>query len=321
MALSLRRLPNAMRLATFMLVVSAGGTVASVRSARAQVHETMRQLARQLMPYAEQGVMQAPRRVHLNGETMLLSVGTARDSVPAVLDWYERQCAGRAGQLSEALHGQVRQGAEGLDVAAFNAQWTGSGRVTQAMEVLRAGDEAEGYVACIDTGSTARVSGDELLARARRLLDTGNLAHLGGIRYAYVTRGSAGTRIITFATEGRFNILRMFPESGDAPGEDVGDLARFPQMRRILSAYEDGDQNGLGIYTVRAPIADVRGFYRREMVRRGWQLLDLPTDRRLPAEVEAHRATTQAFSRAEGMMYLVFDHDDGLTSMMALVAR
>ena len=321
MALSFKRLPNATRLAAFMLVASLGGAVVSVRAARAQVHEGMRRLARQLMPYAEQGVMQSPRRVRLNGETLLLSVGTARDGVPAVLDWYERQCAARAGQLSEGVHDRVRRGIDALDAADFNAQWTGGGRATQAMEVLRAGDEQEGYVACIDTGSTERLTGEALLARARRMLDTGDLAHLGGLRYAYVTRGSAGTRIVTFATEGRFNLLRMFPAEGDAPGEDIATLARYPQMRRIVSASEEGDANGLGIYTVRAPMADVKGFYRREMTRRGWQALDLPTDRPLPPEVTAQRDRTQAFSRNEGMLYLVFDHAEGLTSMMALSAR
>ena len=60
------------------IFVMAGALVTSlvaVRQARAQVHEGMRRLARQLMPYAEQGVIESPRRVVVNGESMYLATG------------------------------------------------------------------------------------------------------------------------------------------------------------------------------------------------------------------------------------------------------
>ncbi|MBL8600844.1 MAG: hypothetical protein JNK72_02875 [Myxococcales bacterium] len=317
-----RRLgPKVRRLAAFVCCASLIGSVVSVRAARAQVNEGMRHLARQLMPYAENAVMETPRRVQLNGQTLLLSVGTTHDSVGAVLDWYERRCAARSGHLSEGMRQAIQTHASPLELASFNAMWANSGRRTQALEVLREGNDEEGYLACVDTGSEAALGVDAFVARAQRFVDTGDLSHLGGLRYAYVSRGPTGTRIVTFATEGQFNLLGMFPERGDAPGEDVANLARFPEMRRIISASEARDGNGLGVYTVRAPVAEVRDFYRRTMVTRGWQLLDLPRDRRLPAEVEAHRAQTQAFARNDAMLYLVFDQSEGLTSMMALASN
>lgn len=316
-----RQWPKVRRLAAFVCAASLIGTVVSVRAARAQVHEGMRHLARQLMPYAEGAVMEAPRRVELNGQSLLLSVGTTQDGVPAVLDWYERQCARRSGHLTETMRQQLSERSTPMEVAAFNAAWLASGQQSRAAEVLREGDEQEGYLACIDTGSEASVTSDEYLRRVRQFLDTGDLAHIGGLRYAYVTRGSTGTRIVTFATDGHFNLLGMFPAAGDAPGSDVPTLARYPNMRRIISASEERDANTLGVYTVRAPMSDVRDFYRRTMVTRGWQLLDLPRDRRLPADVEAHRDHTQAFIRQDGTLYLVFDQAEGLTSMMALSSR
>ena len=59
----IRHLPQLTRLGAFMVTGMLVTAVVSVRSARAQVNEGLRHLARQLMPYAEQGVMESPRRV------------------------------------------------------------------------------------------------------------------------------------------------------------------------------------------------------------------------------------------------------------------
>jgi hypothetical protein len=124
--------------------------------------------------------------------------------------------------------------------------------------------------------------------------------------------------VVSVATDGRFDLLRMFPERGDAPGNDVAGLARFPGMRRVLSAQEEGVANVLGMYSVRAPLAQVRQWYRSNLPGNGWTLADLPRDRRLPAEIEAHRETTAIFERGQSQLYLVFDERDGVTSMMSI---
>ncbi len=95
----IRHLPHATRLAAFIAVGLGATSLVAIRQARAQVHEGMRHLARQLMPYAEQGVIEAPRRVEINGESMYLAMGTTRDSVSAALDYYESWCDRRAGHV------------------------------------------------------------------------------------------------------------------------------------------------------------------------------------------------------------------------------
>ena len=121
------------------------------------------------------------------------------------------------------------------------------------------------------------------------------------------------------ATEGRFNLLGMFPAAGDAPGQDAPHLARYPGMRRVVSAYEDGQPNGLGMYTVAAPMATVRDWYRGEMGRHGWQPAAMPPN---APQAAATAERTLAFSRGDSAtMLLVFEHAEGTTSMMSLLAQ
>ncbi len=307
-----RHLPHATRLAAFVVTGLAVTSVVAVRQARAQMHEGMRHLARQLMPYAEQGVIEAPRRVEINGESLYLAMGTTHDSVAAALDYYESWCDRRAGHVTESI--------AQADGSAFGPLWSQGGRLGPRLEAVREGDDAEGYVICVDVGDR-RLTGSELSQRLRAVVDTGDLSRWGNLRYAYAQRASTGTRIITVATDGPFNLLRMFPAEGDAPGHDAPGLARYPGMRRVLSAHEDGHPNGLGMYTARAPVADVRAWYQTAMARQGWTLSDVPRDARLPASAAAHRDRSLTFSRGnDATMVLVFDHADGVTSMMSLVA-
>lgn len=314
-----RHLPHLTRLGAFVASALLVTAAVSVRSARAQIREGMSSLARQLMPYAEAGVMEAPRRVHINGETLYLSMGTTRDNVSTVLDWYEARCNASAGQMTDSLRRELQR-APALDAAAFNEMWRRDGRTGRSLETLREGDADGGYVACIDVGN-ARLTPAEVLRRARAVMNTGDLSQWGNFRYAYVSRGTTGTKILTVSSDGRFNLLRMFPNQGDAPGADIPTLARYPGMRRILSGDEEGYPNKLGIHTVRAPIADVRAFYQRTMPTRGWSVMEYPRNRPLPPEVAERRDRMAAFSRGDDILFLVFDQSGGVTSMMSLLSR
>lgn len=233
----LRLLPHTFRLGTFVLTGALVASVASVRSARAHMNDGMQQLARQLMPYAEQGVMEAPRRVEINGESVYLSMGTTHNSVESVMDYYEARCQRNAGHITEQIVAAAQRtpGAQALDQATFNSLWVTQGRRAANLETYRVQDEHGGYVACMDVGN-ARLDGAEILRRVRAAIDTGDLLRFGNMRYAYVSHGTSGTRILTVATEGQFNLFRMFPSQGDAPGTDIPTLARYPGMRRVLCA-------------------------------------------------------------------------------------
>jgi hypothetical protein len=302
-----------MRLAGFIAVGLGVTSLLAARQARAQVHEGMRRLARQIMPYAEQGVMEAPRRVEINGESVYLSMGTAHDNVSAVLDYYQRWCEQRSGHVADVVRAQSPEG--------IRQVWEHANFAGRSFETWRSGDDHEGYVACVDVGEGQRLSGSEFTRRIQAVVNTGDLSNWGNLRYAYVTRGTTGTRILTVATDGKFQVLTMFPTEGDAPGSDAPGLARYPGMRRVLSAHEDTQPNSLGMYTVRAPIGDVKSWYGQEMARRGWTPAAIPNDRRLPADVIASGQRALTFARGnDAMMVLVFDHTEGVTSMMSLQA-
>ncbi len=309
----IRVLPQLTRLAAFLCTVMVVTAMVSVRAARAQVNEGLRHLARQLMPYAEEGVIESPRRVVINGESLYLAMGSTRDSVEAVLDFYESRCARTSGHLAES--------ARSLEAAPFNRLWTPGSRRAGSVETVRFSDATGGYVACLDVGEATHLTPETVLQRAEAVFASGDLSRYGDLRYAYVTHGTTGTRILTVATQGPFHVLRLFPEHGDAPGADVPGLARYAGMRRVISAYEDGAPNKLGVYTVDAPMPQVRAFYQREMTARGWTALDLPRDRALPPEIEARRGRLAAFEKAGETLLLVFDQAGDTTSMMSLVAR
>jgi hypothetical protein len=315
-----RHLPHTLRLGAFVLTAGLVGTLLSARKARADMHEGMRQLARQLMPYAQEGVMESPRRVQLNGESLYLAMGTTQSSPETVLDYYERFCNERAGRLTEQLRegAQAAGAGDALHQAAFNQLWNAPGRRSGAVETVRDQDsDGGGYVACLDVGP-GRLPGPELVRRIERMTTTGDLSELGHMRYAYVTRGTTGTRILTVATDGRFNLFRMFPQQGDAPGEDLPGLPRYPGMTRRLSAREVGFDYGLGMYAVRRGRDEVRGWYRSTLLAQGWTALDLPRDRRLSPELERHRGEMLTVPRGEATLLLVFDEREGTTTMMSL---
>ncbi len=312
-----RHLPHTMRLAGFVLCGAMVTAVVSARHARAQAHEGMRRLARQLMPYAEQGAIEAPRRVHINGESVYLATGVTQDSVAAVLDYYEARCERTGGHLSDTLSPAQR---EALARAGHGQVWGHAGRLGPRVESFREGNDDEGYVVCIDVGEQ-RLTLEDLTRRLQEVTTTGDLSRWGNLRYAYVSRRPTGTRVLTVATEGRFNLQGMLPAQGDAPGQDVPGLARYPGMRRVVSAWEESQPNALGVYTVTAAPGDVRAWYRREMSRAGWTLTEMPRDGRIPARAEAARDRSLVFSRNDdATLVLVFEQSGGDTSMMSLLA-
>jgi hypothetical protein len=91
------------------------------------------------------------------------------------------------------------------------------------------------------------------------------------LRYAYVEREQAGSSVLQMWSEQPLRPVEMFPESGDAPGRDLGGIPRPPGARRLLSAAELDQPYGVAIYAgTKAPPREVAEFYRQSL--RGWQL-------------------------------------------------
>ncbi len=64
--------------------------------------------------------------------------------------------------------------------------------------------------------------------------------------------------------------------TGDVQGQDVMDIPRYPDARRIeylRTRFRDVTQIGVA-YLADAPVDDVRAFYRSQLGRHGWNVVD-----------------------------------------------
>ena len=116
-------------------------------------------------------------------------MGTTRDGVDAVLDYYEARCARSSGHLSESLRT--------LDHADFNQRWTPGSRRAASVETVRFGDADGGYVACLDVGET-RLDPQEILRRAEAVIATCRGVSVGVARTS-ITTGALPSTICTGA--------------------------------------------------------------------------------------------------------------------------
>jgi hypothetical protein len=258
---ALRRVGQALLIALFVGVVAGGW---AYHRARAQVGESLMGLGAQMMAYADARSQDAPRDLVLNGEVIRFSSGTADRTADQVLDFFEARCASSDGGLYE----QVR--------AVHEAQPDVVSAPPERGMALREDDGARGYVACIDFGSS--IGFGELTARIDRYGESGDVSDIGEMRYVFVEQyeqdGAARTHFVTMWTTGSFNIGRMFPEEGDAPGRDIEGVGRPPGARRVLTGFERGVPYSMSVYQSREDEADLERFYRRALEREGFSFLE-----------------------------------------------
>ncbi|WP_394822994.1 hypothetical protein [Pendulispora albinea] len=91
------------------------------------------------------------------------------------------------------------------------------------------------------------------------------------VRYTLVKdAGSAGTSVFTIATESSTPFESLFPDEGDAPGDDLPGIPRPRGSRRVFSASLDGEPYGVRIYEARTALPDTVAAQDADMVAQGW---------------------------------------------------
>lgn len=263
-------LPNLMRLGMFLLAVYVAAMAVVARQVRAETNEIMMGVGAQMMTYADADVQDAPRTLFVNGQRLAFGSGHSDDhDVGEVLDFFEARCRQRDGRLVD----HVRELAQEREIAAPDTSMLDG--------TLREDSARGGYVACFDVGEE-REGVEGLLSRLTAFTNSGNLADLGGLRYVYARRtDEGGTHFLVFHTDDRLNIYEMFPATGDAPGIDAEDVPRPAHVRRLLSAYEDGDPHAVSMYTSTIrDAAELQAWYQDELPRAGWRLFE-PSDAQL----------------------------------------
>lgn len=307
-------LPRLARVGALLLVLFGGLFLFVGHRAKADIHEIMLGFGAQMMRYDGADRQGAPRQIYMNGERMLLATASTTNSLDKVLDYYEQRCMSRDGALEQELlrvTGATRPGAAPVDERLVDT-------------TIRHDTGRRGYVACLDMGADA-ISIGELTQRLTAFADTGNLGEVGHLRYVYVTDEVTTRHVVTFWTEESFNIARMLPKTGDAPGRDVDALPRPAGSRRMLSAWEDGQPQSLTVYAF-APQGEaaLEAFYRRELPRRGWRV-EVPREAsagslRRPAELDDLRVI--GAEREGRSAFLVLGEDEeGHGTLTVLTAR
>lgn len=297
-----RRAGQASLIALFVGVVAAGWVY---HRARAQVSETLMSLGEQMMHYADARTQDAPRDLVLNGETIRFSSGTAERSASEVLDFFEERCAESDGGLPEQVRALHEARPDLIDAPPDRGM------------ALREDNGKRGYVACIDFGSAIGFA--ELGERIARFGRSGDVGDLGKMRYVFVEeyehRGTPRTHFVAMWTTGSFNLARMFPKEGDAPGLDIEGVARPRTGRRVLTGFERGHPYVMSVYETREDEGELELFYRRALEREGFRVLTV--------DQRADNARTLVAEQGQRTVTIVFSTDlsTGWANMAILDAR
>lgn len=282
---ALRRVGQVLLVATFVAVIATGW---AYHRARAQVSESLWDLGAQMMRFADAREQDAPRDLLLNGQVLRFSSGTAVRSADEVLDFFEGRCHEVDGGIEEQL-----QALRAERPSVFT-------REPPSSPVLREDNGRRGYVACVDFGASLNVT--ELGERLARFNETHDVGDIGDMRYVFVEQyereGRTTTHFVVMWTDGAFDLDRMFPAEGDAPGRDVEGVGRPPEARRVLSSWERGQPYTISVYQARGDEAELESFYRRALVGEGWTLLEerRPSDARMLVAERGERMVSVVFS-------------------------
>lgn len=296
-----------LRLSGFCFVVAAVAVLGWGHRLRAQMSERLLDAGSAVLRFEEADRQDTTRTLIFNGQPIHLSSGMTRVGLTRVLDFYENHCLERDGGLTRDIdelaadHPEVRVNRSVVD------------------PVVRAERGRTGMVACLATDEQTGVGG--FISRLHRYRRSGDVSELGDMRYIYAEEGEHGTHFVVFWTEGPFFVHRMLPDTGDAPGRDIPDVTRPPASRRVVSAWEQGAPQSVNAYvaTTGGPsVAALERFYRTELPRRGWDVIE-------PSGGASSATVSRRFIAAEKgrrMVTLIFGTgDEGRATTTVLAAR
>jgi hypothetical protein len=240
-----------LRVTTYVSFLTLGAGLVAARTAHAKVEDGAFALGEQLLqlPAAGEGV----HELAINGQRVLVATAQTTQPLAAVLDRFERECDEHADGLLDDL----RELPAALERAPRAVGSPGLG-------VLRDTRGGRGVVACFATGRPTDHA--ELAARLDRFAKTLDLATLGDLRYvAARTLEGGATQVVATWTTGPVLLSAMFPEHGDAAGDDPRAAPR-PVGTRVLSAHDRAAPYGVFLYASRGTPAEALAGYRAALV-------------------------------------------------------
>lgn len=236
----MKRLPERfwawLRLSGFLLALTAIGGVWQVRRVSAELSEHTLQIGRQLESWKDPQA--GTTTLELNGQRLSITSVSSEASIETILDRFTSLCSQSSGGVTEQLEELGERVPEVLRSGKFG--------------VFRTQTEHEGTAACFAREGEGGFEG--LFERIEQLVDTGDFAALGQLRYVFARQreGSSLTHVVTVSSLSSLPLVEMFPQDGDAPGRDVLG-ARPLRSRRLLSAALDGSKQAGSFYDCDAP--------------------------------------------------------------------
>lgn len=248
------------RLMVYFTCVAMVLAIVAGRIAYAHAKKAAMETGAELVRLTDNAHMAGVYRLRLNGE--LVKITSAVSHVPheAILDRFQKECEDHADGM-ETEFGNLAT-AVTPDAYPRNEGHPGIG-------VLRQSDDKSGIVMCFATGKVTTTA--EALARIAEFAKTGDLGSLGSVRYVIAKKGeNAPSHVVALWTEGSFNVNKMFPDEGDAPGNDAPGVLRPPSSKRLLTAYAEGAPYGVRVYDSTMDKEAILTEYDKVMPATGW---------------------------------------------------
>jgi hypothetical protein len=243
-----------LRLGLYLAAIATLSTVWVAHRAEAELSERALSIGRQL---DRMGTIAAGTTTfELNGARMSLTTMTRKESRKVLLDRFASLCARDSGGVAEQLASLGDQIPDGLRSGQFG--------------VFRSEKGVEATAACF-----ARQDGgglEETVRRLNQLVDSGDFASLGQLRYLFVRElGNGESHVLSVSSLGALPLDRMFTETGDVPGKDLTFDVRPNGARRLLSAHVEGSKLESAIYESTLPPAQALAGYDAPMQKLGFQ--------------------------------------------------
>jgi hypothetical protein len=236
-------LARLMRVGSYVLFLSVCATGLLAKTAQAKAAEGALAIGERLLDVPSEG---EGRDILINGQPFHVTATQSAEPLAVVLDKLEHACEEHADDMLANLN-ELGKGGTGFP----------------GIGVLKDRRADRGVVACFAIGRESDPF--ELARRLDRFTRTKDLADLGGLRFVAARALENGaTQLVATSSEGSVRLDALFPESGEAAGEDPM-FAPRPNGSRILSAHDRAAPYGVFVYRTATPDA-----YDKELIAKGF---------------------------------------------------
>ncbi|MBI2396039.1 MAG: hypothetical protein HYV09_41130 [Deltaproteobacteria bacterium] len=248
------------RLAVYFMFVAGILALVAGRIAYGKAKQAALDMGSELVRLTDASHLSGVNRLRINGELVKISSAVSQQSHQVILDRFQKECEDHADGIAEEFATLTTS----LDGAPKNGGFPGVG-------VLRKDDDTGGVVVCFALGKAAGEA--ETFGRIAAFAKSGNLADIGHVRYLMAKKGeNAPSHVVALWTEGSLDVNKMFPDQGDAPGNDAPGVLRPPSSRRLMTAYAEGAPYGVRVYESTMARDAILAEYDKVMPATGWMV-------------------------------------------------